>query len=162
MVVSAHSTGGLTVPLWLHDRRLRPDGVFLNAPWIDMHGDVFTRLLALPVIDRIGRFQPMREVPRDRSGGYLRALSNKYGGEWTINEDWKPLRSWPVHAGWLRAVRRGQARLSRGLDVQSPVLWSPPRARDTRPATRTRRSATPMSSWTWSGSAARPPASPAT
>jgi alpha-beta hydrolase superfamily lysophospholipase len=122
VVLSAHSTGGLTVPLWLHDRRLRPAGVFLNAPWIDMHGDVFTRLLALPVIDRIGRFQPMLEVPRDRGGGYLRAISNKYGGEWTINEEWKPLRSWPVHAGWLRAVRRGQARLSRGLEVQSPVL----------------------------------------
>ena len=44
VVFSAHSTGGLTVPLWLHDRRHAAAGVFLNAPWIDMHGDAFTRL----------------------------------------------------------------------------------------------------------------------
>jgi alpha-beta hydrolase superfamily lysophospholipase len=64
----------------------------------------------------------MREVPRDRSGGYLRAISNKYDGEWTVDEAWKPLRSWPAHAGWLRAIRRGQARLGRGVTVQAPVL----------------------------------------
>jgi alpha-beta hydrolase superfamily lysophospholipase len=27
-----------------------------------------------------------------------------------------------VYAGWLRAVRRGHARVHRGLDVQAPVL----------------------------------------
>ncbi len=79
----------------------------------------------------------MREVPRDRSGGYLRALSNKYGGEWTINEDVEAAASsWPVHAGWLRAVRRGQARISRGLDVQCSVLVvSSATLGTTRPAT---------------------------
>ncbi len=122
VVVSAHSTGGLTVPLWLHDRRRRPAGVFLNAPWIDMHGDAFTRLLAMPVIDRVGVVRPMREIPRDRGGGYLRSISDQYLGEWSINLDWKPLRSWPVYAGWIRAVRQGQARVARGLDVQAPLL----------------------------------------
>jgi alpha-beta hydrolase superfamily lysophospholipase len=122
VVVSAHSTGGLTVPLWLHDRRLRPAGVFLNAPWIDWHGDRMTRLLALPVIDRIGRVQPMREIPRERSGGYLRSISDQHAGEWTINLDWKPETSWPAYAGWVRAIRQGHARVSRGLSVQAPVL----------------------------------------
>ena len=72
MVFSAHSTGGLTVPLWLHDRGHRAAGVFLNAPWIDMHGDTFTRLLAMPVIHRLGAFQPMRADPA-RSHRWLRA-----------------------------------------------------------------------------------------
>ena len=54
VVFSAHSTGGLTVPLWLHDRGHAVAGVFLNAPWIDMHGDAFTRLVAMPVIHRLG------------------------------------------------------------------------------------------------------------
>lgn len=30
--------------------------------------------------------------------------------------------SWPVHTGWLRAVRRGHAELHRGLDLTFPVL----------------------------------------
>ena len=122
VVVSAHSTGGLTAPLWLHDRGYRPAGVFLNAPWIDMQGDVVTRLLAMPVIDRIGRVQPMREVPRDRGGGYARSISDAFGGEWPINLDWRPINSWPVYAGWIRAIRHGQARVSHGLEVQAPLL----------------------------------------
>ena len=122
VVVTAHSTGGLTVPLWLHDRGHQPAGVFLNSPWIDMHGDAVTRVLALPVIDRIGRVRPMREVPRKTTDGYARALSDQYAGEWRVNFDWKPLLSWPVYAGWIHAVRHGQARLARGLDVRAPVL----------------------------------------
>jgi alpha-beta hydrolase superfamily lysophospholipase len=122
VVFSAHSTGGLTVPLWLHDRGLPAAGVFLNAPWIDMHGDAFTRLLALPVIHRLGMFYPMREIPREVSGFYARSLHQEHLGEWDFNLDWKPLESWPVFAGWIRAIRTGQARIARGLEIESPVL----------------------------------------
>jgi alpha-beta hydrolase superfamily lysophospholipase len=122
LVFSAHSTGGLTVPLWLHDRRHRAAGVFLNAPWIDMHGDNFTRLLAMPAIHRVGRITPMREVPRNVSGDYTRSLHRDFGGEWDYDLAWKPEHSWPVYAGWIRAVRIGQARIERGLEVDAPVL----------------------------------------
>ena len=87
-----------------------------------MHGDAFTRLLALPVIHRIGALDPMREIPREVSGVYARSLHRDHLGEWDFNLDWKPLASWPVYAGWIRAVRTGQARVARGLDIESPVL----------------------------------------
>ncbi len=122
VVLSAHSTGGLTVPLWLHDRQHDAAGVFLNAPWIDMHGDAFTRLLAMPAIHRVGRVQPMREVPRNVSGGYAHSLHHDFGGEWDYDLAWKPVHSWPVYAGWIRAVRLAQARIERGLEIQAPVL----------------------------------------
>ncbi len=121
-VLSAHSTGGLTVPLWLHDRGLPAAGVFLNAPWIDMHGDTFTRLMALPVIHRIGALYPRREIPREVTGVYARSLHRDYLGEWDFDLAWKPLASWPVYAGWIRAIRTCQARIARGLEVDSPVL----------------------------------------
>ncbi len=122
VVFSAHSTGGLTVPLWLHDRGHQAAGVFLNSPWIDMHGDTFTRLLALPVIHRLGRFQPMRLIPRDVTGVYSRGLHRDFSGEWDFDLAWKPEASFPVYAGWIRAVRLAQARIERGLDVNGPVL----------------------------------------
>ncbi len=122
VVLSAHSTGGLTVPLWLHDRGHPTAGVFLNAPWIDMHGDAFTRLMALPVIHRLGFFYPMREIPREVDGSYAMSLHRDHGGEWDFDLSWKPLESWPVYAGWIRAVRRGQARIARGLEIDAPVL----------------------------------------
>lgn len=121
-VFSAHSTGGLTVPLWLHDRGMPAAGVFLNAPWIDMQGDAFTRLLALPVIDRLSALSPKREIPRKVSGLYARSLHRDYIGEWDFNLAWKPLKSWPVYAGWIHAIRTGQARIARGLEIDSPVL----------------------------------------
>jgi alpha-beta hydrolase superfamily lysophospholipase len=122
VVLTAHSTGGLTLPLWLHDRQHAVAGVFLNAPWIDMHGDRFTRLLAMPAIHRLGRLHPTREIPRNVSGVYARSLLRQHFGEWDFDLAWKPETSWPVYAGWIRAVRLGQARVARGLDLDGPVL----------------------------------------
>jgi alpha-beta hydrolase superfamily lysophospholipase len=96
--------------------------VFLNAPWIDMHGDAFTRLMAMPAIHKLARYQPMREIPRNVSGGYARSLHRDFGGEWDFDLAWKPQTSWPVYAGWIRAVREGQARIARGLEIAAPVL----------------------------------------
>ena len=122
VVFSAHSTGGLTLPLWLHDRGHSAAGVFLNAPWIDMHGDAFTRLLAMPAIHRLALVKPMRLVPRTVSGVYARSLHRDFLGTWDFDLAWKPELSWPVYAGWIRAVRLGQARVARGLEIDAPVL----------------------------------------
>ncbi len=122
VVLSAHSTGGLTVPLWVADRGLRPQGIVLNSPWLDMHGDTVTRLLAMPVIHQLGNYQPLREVPRRVSGIYARSLHKELNGEWDFNLDWKPIKSWPVYAGWLRAIRTGHSRIARGLDLTMPIL----------------------------------------
>ncbi len=110
------------MPLWLQDRGHRASGVFLNAPWLDMHGDPFTRLMALPAIHQLGAFQPRRPIPRTVSGAYARSLHSDHLGEWDFDLAWKPLASWPVYAGWIRAVRTGQARIHRGLDLDAPVL----------------------------------------
>jgi alpha-beta hydrolase superfamily lysophospholipase len=122
VVLSAHSTGGLTVPLWLHDRRHRVSGVFLNAPWIDMHGDAVTRRVTLPAIHKLALVQPRRLVPRTVTGSYARSLHRDFLGTWDFDLAWKPELSWPVYAGWIRAVRIGQARIARGLEVDAPVL----------------------------------------
>ena len=122
VVLSAHSTGGLTVPLWASDRGLRVEGMVLNAPWLDMHGDLITRRVAMPVIRRLGARRPLLEIPRKVSGFYARSLHRDHDGEWDFNLEWKPIASWPVYAGWIRAIRAGQIRVSRGLEVPAPVL----------------------------------------
>ena len=124
VIVSAHSTGGLTLPLWLQERgsAVQPAAMVLNAPWLDMHGDTVTRLLAMPLIHQLGNYQPLREVPRKVSGVYAKALHREHAGEWDFNLDWKPIKSWPVYAGWLRAIRNGHARVAEGLDLTLPIL----------------------------------------
>jgi alpha-beta hydrolase superfamily lysophospholipase len=124
LVASAHSTGGLTFPLWADERR--PEalaGMVLNSPWFDLHGSGWTRSpVAATMLDRMGRRQPMREIPRQVTGFYTRSLHRDHEGDWEFDLTWKPVESFPVRAGWLRAIRRGHAELHAGLSVPCPVL----------------------------------------
>ncbi|MEP7091155.1 MAG: alpha/beta hydrolase [Nocardioidaceae bacterium] len=122
VVVSAHSTGGLVTPLWAHDRQPALAGMVLNSPWLDLQGSLLLRTAGTKAIEQIGLRRPYLSVPRDVSGLYARSLHAEHDGEWDFDLAWKPLQSWPVYAGWLRAVRRGHARTHRGLDVPAPVL----------------------------------------
>lgn len=122
VVVSAHSTGGLIAPLWAHDRRVTLAGMVLNSPWLDLRGSLLMRTAATKAIDRIGARRPYLTIPREVSGLYAQSLHRDHRGEWSFDLSWKPLDSWPVYAGWLRAVRRGHARAHRGLDLDAPVL----------------------------------------
>lgn len=122
VVLSAHSTGGLTVPLWLRARGHRPSGLVLNSPWFDLKGPWLLRTIGTAALDQLGRRAPKREIPRSVSGLYARSLHRDHDGEFDFDLTWKPLLSWPVHAGWLRAVRRGHAVLHRGLGLSTPTL----------------------------------------
>ncbi|MEQ6899629.1 alpha/beta hydrolase [Nocardioides sp. YIM 152588] len=124
VVLAGHSTGGLVVALWADSRR-PPElaGLLLNSPWLDLQGPALLRTwLAGFALDHLGRARPMRELTRDVSGFYGRSLHRDHGGEWDFDLDWKPLGSFPVRLGWLRAIRQGHARLQAGLKVPAPVL----------------------------------------
>jgi alpha-beta hydrolase superfamily lysophospholipase len=123
VVATAHSTGGLTLSLWADTRK--PDelaGMVLNSPWLDLQGPAVLRTVGTVVLDQVGARSPMRAIPHKVSGLYGRSLHRDHEGEWDFDLTWKPVTSWPVYAGWLRAIRRGHARLHRGLDVPCPVL----------------------------------------
>jgi alpha-beta hydrolase superfamily lysophospholipase len=124
VVASAHSTGGLTFALWADERRPTAlAGMVLNSPWFDLQGAPWVRSpAAAAVLERIGRRQPMREIPREITGYYTRSLHRDHEGEWEFDLTWKPVESFPVRAGWLRAIRRGHAQLHAGLSVPCPVL----------------------------------------
>ncbi len=124
VVVSAHSTGGLTVSLWAHTRRPPAlAGLVLNSPWFDLQGAAWMRSLpAAALLRRIARSQPMREIKRTVTGFYTRSLHRDHDGDWSFDLAWKPIESFPVRAGWLHAIRTAQAELHRGLAVDCPVL----------------------------------------
>jgi len=124
VVLAAHSTGGLIASLWADSRK--PEelaGLLLNSPWLDLQGKAWMRSPATNVaLDRIGRSQPMRVFGRDVNGFYPKSLHRDHAGEWEFDLTWKPVESFPVRYGWLRAIRQGHARVHRGLDVPAPVL----------------------------------------
>ena len=123
VVATAHSTGGLTLPLWADQRRpAELAGMVLNSPWFDMQGHILLRIAATVAVKRLGGRRPRRELRRNVTGYYGRSLHQDHEGEWMFDLAWKPVQSWPVYAGWLRAIRNGHAQLHAGLDVGCPAL----------------------------------------
>ena len=127
VLVYGHSAGGLIVSLWLDRLRQRGvtaragvAGLVLNSPFLDVPGP---RVLRWPptsgLIAAIARAGDKRVARPSNDGvdGYGASLHRDYHGEFDYNLQWKPLGGFPITFGWLRAVRRGQARLHRGLDV---------------------------------------------
>jgi len=123
VVVSAHSTGGLTSSLWA-DLRRPPEltAIVLNSPWLDLQGSALMRTVGTVALKRVATRAPRRIVPRTVNSFYGRSLHRDHEGEFDYNFEWKPLESYPVYAGWLRAIRRGHGRIHRGLDISAPTL----------------------------------------
>ena len=126
VTVVAHSTGGLITPLWL-DRRRRAGrvapivGLVLNSPWFDLQGKPLMRGPFTQALRVLARVQPLRDLELSDSV-YGNSLHVSGSGDWDYDLALKPLEGFPVTVGWLNAVRRGQARLHRGLDVDVPSL----------------------------------------
>lgn len=129
VLIYGHSAGGLVVSLWL-DRRQRASaagkgvsGLILNSPWLDLQGPPILRLPPTSVAIRaLGRLRKRTVVRRPTEGGYGATLHRDFHGEFEYDLTWKPVGGFPVTFGWIHAIRRGQARLHRGLDVGVPNL----------------------------------------
>jgi alpha-beta hydrolase superfamily lysophospholipase len=76
------------------------------------------------LIAAIARFGDKRIArgPSETGGGYGASLHRDYHGEFDYDLQWKPLGGFPITFGWLSAVRHGQTKLHRGLDVGVPNL----------------------------------------
>ncbi|WP_448630515.1 alpha/beta fold hydrolase [Cellulomonas soli] len=123
VVLLGHSTGGLIAALWADARRDEHlvDAVVLNSPWLDLRGSWLERTVLTGVLDVVGRVAP-RLVVSHLAPHYGRALHRDTGGEWDFDLTWKPHGGFPVRAGFIRTVRRAQARVARGLAIACPVL----------------------------------------
>ncbi len=126
VVLHGHSTGGLIAALWAAQRadegRPVAEALVLNSPWLDLQGSVLLRTIGTQALDRLGPRRPYAVIPRRVSQVYVHTLHRDYAGEWDFDLRWKPKESFPVRAGWLRAVRAGHRRVHRGIDTGVPVL----------------------------------------
>jgi alpha-beta hydrolase superfamily lysophospholipase len=130
VLVYGHSAGGLIVSLWLDrlrqrgaTRRAGVGGLVLNSPLLDLPGHAILRwALTSALIAAVARVAKLRVARGPGEGGYGASLHRDYHGEFDYDLQWKPLGGFPITFGWLHAVRRGQLRLHRGLDVGVPNL----------------------------------------
>jgi alpha-beta hydrolase superfamily lysophospholipase len=123
LIVLGHSTGGLITSLWAHARRGRDviDGLALNSPWFDINEPWIARTVGMPAVNVAGRLRPHLPVS-SLAPHYGRSLHRDHDGVWDYDLQWKPIGGFGVHAGFVRAVRRGQVQLASGLAIDCPVL----------------------------------------
>ena len=77
---------------------------------------------------------PNLPLPAGLPDTYGQSLHQAYRGEWDYNLAWKPNHVFPVNAGWLGAILRGQRQIRRGLELPLPVLVLHCRTQHRRPA----------------------------
>ncbi len=129
VLLYGHSAGGLIVSLWLDRLQRRGDtavkhvnGLVLNSPWLDLQGPAILRTIGTAAIGAVSRFRKKKVARSPTEGGYGTSLHRDYHGEFDYDLNWKPVGGFPVTFGWINAIRRGHARLHRGLDVGVPNL----------------------------------------
>jgi alpha-beta hydrolase superfamily lysophospholipase len=95
----------------------------LNSPWLDLQGPSFLRTAPTgAAIAALSRMRKLSVVRSPTPGGYGTTLHRDYAGEFDYDLKWKPIGGFPVTFGWIHAIRRGHAKLHRGLDVGVPNL----------------------------------------
>lgn len=121
-ILLGHSTGGLISALYAHRHPEKVGALILNSPWLEMPGDVVTRYAAEGLISPVSAVKPTATLKLPRVNNYWSSLSATAHGEWQLHPLWRPQESFPITAGWLKAVLSGHQEVHSGLQIQCPVL----------------------------------------
>jgi alpha-beta hydrolase superfamily lysophospholipase len=122
LILLGHSTGGLTLSLWVARHPGVASALVLNSPWLEFQGRRIGRAAITPVVNLQARYRPNDQLPVVDLGFYSRTISARLEGEWDYDQQLRPLHGFPIHPVWLTAILAGHARVEAGLDIDIPVL----------------------------------------
>ena len=124
IVLTGHSTGGLTAAVYAAEHPGTLAGLVLNSPWLDMWGPPALTSMLKPLLKEWSRRAPAAvfPLPEAEENVYAKALHASHGGEWDWSLDLKTEAPEAIRVGWLKAVFQGHARVAKGLDIDCPVL----------------------------------------
>jgi len=123
VLLAGHSTGGLVCALYAHEgaRRGQLRALWLNSPFFEFNVPPARRGL-LYVAGALGALSPFAHDKGGIRPEYIESLHRNWQGEWDFDLRLKPHKGFPVFFGWVRAIRKAQARLQAGLSISCPVL----------------------------------------
>lgn len=119
IVISAHSTGGLIAVLWAHRHPGRLAGLTLNSPWLEFQFSSAIRKVLQPLL---GRGRSATTALHLRFPNHFVVATAGALGRLPYDTRLKPPESFPVYAGWVRAIFAGHDAVEDGLDIDVPVL----------------------------------------
>ncbi|MEV7604400.1 alpha/beta hydrolase [Paenarthrobacter sp. NPDC089322] len=118
----AHSLGGLIASLWADRHPGRIGTLVLNSPWLELQGSSLVRSIAMHLVEPFARTDPKRPFRFPEMPAYWESVSNEAHGEWVLDPAWRPRASFPIRAGWTKAVLAGHRTVERKLNIDAPVL----------------------------------------
>ncbi len=123
VLLAGHSTGGLVCALYTHEgaRRGQLRALWLTSPFFEFNAPPGRRWL-VTVAAALGRILPFGKDDKSTRPEYVEGLHRNWGGEWDFDLSLKPRDGFPIYCGWVRAIRRAQARIRAGLSIDCPVL----------------------------------------
>lgn len=123
LFLMGHSTGGLTLSLYADRHPDSFDALILNSPWLELQLSEHGRKFMAPLVELSAALLPHEAAPSIDFGYYTRAQKevSPEGSPIEINKDWRPENSFPVRAGWLKAIISGHNTVSLGLGIDKPV-----------------------------------------
>jgi alpha-beta hydrolase superfamily lysophospholipase len=124
IVLMAHSTGGLTTPLYLTQTKYKQEikALVLNSPFFDMNNSKWMKNILIPIVSFIGGYFPNILVEGRALSMYAESLLRQYHGEWNYDTNWKLTYGHPIRSGWIHAIHSGQQKLQEGLSLDLPIL----------------------------------------
>lgn len=123
LTLYGHSTGGLIVSLYANSgaRKGSINAVVLNSPFFGFKVNR-VQAMKLPIASAISYVAPWMNDPKAISPLYGESIHISARGEWNFDLRWKPIEGFPAYYGWVRAIRKGHAKVQRGLAIECPVL----------------------------------------
>lgn len=119
VIVSGHSTGGLIAVLWADRNPGRLSGITLNSPWLEFQYSTPIRKILQPFL---GRGRSATTPLRLHMPNYSTVATSATHGRLPYDARLKPPESFPVYAGWIRAIFAGHEAVEDGLQIEAPIL----------------------------------------
>ena len=123
VLLSGHSTGGLIVTLYAHERKRKDlfSALFLNSPFFEFNLP-YLKKLVMPLAVKLGSILPNMLMRGGFSKLYGQSLHKNDYGEWTYDLTLKPPEAPNVNLGWIRAIYNGHQKVKQGVFIDKPVL----------------------------------------
>lgn len=124
VVLSGHSTGGLTTTLYVAHHPDHPliKALWCNSPFYNFNMTAWKEKFALPRLSALGGHFPNLRFPSELNKWYVTSLHKSLKGEWDFSLEWKKPSYPKVYLSFVHAIYEAQKEIHSGTQISVPTL----------------------------------------
>lgn len=124
VVLSGHSTGGLTTTLYVAHHPDHPliKALWCNSPFYNFNMPAWKEKFALPRLSALGGHFPNLRFPSELNKWYVTSVHKSLKGEWDFSLEWKKPSYPKVYLSFVHAIYEAQKEIHSGTQISVPTL----------------------------------------